>query len=58
MVNFKEVLSYNDQPVICPECGNRTEIILDLSHTTDETQIHVCLDKNCNNEFVTQKDRQ
>lgn len=58
MFDFKEKLTYNDQPVTCPKCGNRTEIVLDLSHTTEETQIHKCLTRDCQNEFVTQKDEQ
>lgn len=56
MIDFKEVLTYNDQPVTCPNCGNRTEIILDFSHTTEQTQVHRCLSNNCAKEFVTQKD--
>lgn len=55
MIDFKEVITYNNQPVTCPDCGNRSEIILDLSHTTEQTQIHRCLYKNCQNEFVTQE---
>lgn len=54
MIDFREVIAYNDQPVTCPDCGNRTETILDLSHTLEQTQIHKCLSKNCLNEFVTQ----
>lgn len=56
MIDYKEVITYNDQPVTCPNCGNRTEIVLDLSHTREQTQIHKCLYKYCKNEFVTQKD--
>jgi hypothetical protein len=56
MIDFREVITYNDQPVTCPDCGSRTEIILDLSHTIELTQIHKCLSENCLNEFVTQND--
>ena len=56
MVNFNDVLIYNDQPLTCPNCGNRTEIILDFSHTMKKTQIHTCLSLNCKNEFITQTD--
>jgi hypothetical protein len=56
MIDFKEVTTYNEQPVTCQDCGNRTEIILDLSHTIEQTQIHKCLSQNCLSEFVTQKD--
>lgn len=56
MLDFNEIIIYNDQPVNCPICGNRTEIILDFSHTIEQTQVHKCLSKNCRNQFVTQKE--
>lgn len=56
MTNFIEVFIYSDQPTSCPKCDSRTEIILDLSHTMDETQIHKCLNKKCEYEFVMQYD--
>jgi hypothetical protein len=56
MINYQEVYTFSDQPTTCPECGNRTDIILDLSHTSEMTQIHKCLSKLCKNEFVIQKD--
>lgn len=56
MIDFQEITVYNDQPVTCPNCGNRTEIVLDLSHIPDQTQIHRCLTESCKHKFVTQKD--
>jgi len=56
MIDYKEIITYNDQPVTCPNCGNRTDIILDFSQTSEQTQIHKCLSENCQNKFVTQKD--
>lgn len=56
MINFSEVFIYSDQPATCPECGTRTEIILDLSHIKNQTQIHQCLNKKCAFEFVMQHD--
>lgn len=56
MIEFKEISSYTDQPVTCPKCGNRTNIVLDLSHTKEETQVHKCLSNYCLNKFVTQAD--
>lgn len=56
MIDFNEIITYNDQPIICPNCGNRTDIILDFSHTIEQTQIHKCLSIDCEKEFVTQKD--
>ena len=55
MLNFSEVFIYTDQPTTCPKCGSRTDFILDLSHTVEQTQIHQCLDDSCKFEFVMQK---
>lgn len=54
MIDFQEIMVYNDQPVTCPSCGNRTEIVLDFSHIPNQTQIHKCLTVCCKHEFVTQ----
>jgi transcription elongation factor Elf1 len=56
MINFSEVFIYSDQPTTCPECGMRTEIILDLFHTKEQTQIHKCPSVGCNFEFEVQND--
>ena len=56
MINFSEIFIYSDQPVTCPRCGLRTEIILDLSHTIYQTQIHKCYSEKCDFEFVIQND--
>ena len=53
MIDFSEILTYSDQPVTCVKCGSRTDIILDLSHTREKTQVHKCLFNNCQFEFVT-----
>lgn len=37
------VIIRSDQPTTCPFCGARTDIILDLGHTVEGTQIHQCL---------------
>ena len=55
MLNFNDVYIYNDQPVTCPLCGNRTEIVLDLSYQPEQTQVHKCRTKKCDNKFITQK---
>ncbi len=49
---FNEIFLYNDQPTTCPKCASRTEIIFDLSHSKDHTQVHQC--HKCNCEFVMQ----
>ncbi len=51
---YNEVFLYTDQPTTCPKCGSRTEIILDLSHSKNHTQVHQC--HKCNCEFVMQSD--
>jgi hypothetical protein len=56
MIDYSEVYTYTDQPAICPKCGSRTEITLDLIETLEQTQHHKCLSPNCNFEFVMQKD--
>ncbi len=56
MVNYFEVYIFSDQPTTCPKCGSRSDIILDLSHTNSKTEIHFCLLKNCNYEFIMQFD--
>jgi len=56
MINYSDVFIYSDQPIICPKCSSRTKLILNLSHTKVQTQIHKCFDKNCNFEFILQSD--
>ena len=56
MVDFSDIYIFSDQPPICPKCGLRSEIILDLSHTSKMTQVHKCLNRQCEHEFVMQYD--
>jgi transposase len=58
MIDFSKVYIYSDQPTTCPRCGLRSEIILDLSHTKDITQIHKCPNKKCEFEFIMQYDEE
>ena len=58
MFNYSEVYIYSDQSTTCPQCGASTAIIMDLSHTTNKTQIHLCSNKKCNYEFVMQYDKE
>ncbi|MBS1742065.1 MAG: CPXCG motif-containing cysteine-rich protein [Bacteroidetes bacterium] len=55
---FSEIFIYSEQPTNCPYCGASSEIILDLSHTPDQTQIHKCMNVKCENEFVMQYDEE
>lgn len=56
MVNFLEIFIYSDRPTTCLKCGTRTDIILDLSHIKNQTQIHQCLNEKCAFEFIMQND--
>jgi len=56
MQEMKEVYTYSDQPVTCPNCGSRTEIMIDLYYLPKKAQVHRCLDEKCNSKFVTQED--
>ena len=54
MSNFHQIYDLSDQPTTCPNCGNRTEILLELKLMTKGIQIHRCLGKNCNFEFSSE----
>jgi hypothetical protein len=56
MINFSEVYISSDQPTTCPQCSARTKVLMDFSHTKDQTEIHQCIDQNCRYEFVMQYD--
>jgi hypothetical protein len=56
MINYSLVYIYSDQPTTCPRCGARSEVVLDLSHTNNRTEVHLCLDKYCKYEFIMQYD--
>lgn len=51
-INFNDVFVMGKDIPTCPICGSRTDIILDLSHTLNQTQIHECLSQECQFEFV------
>lgn len=53
---YSELILYTDQPATCPSCGTRSEIILDMQHTKDVTQVHKCLSEICQREFVMVQD--
>jgi hypothetical protein len=55
---FDIVYLVNDQPTTCGKCGSRTNVIFDLSHSNDGTQIHECLSESCKAIFVTMEDKE
>ena len=52
MALYSELFVYSDQQVACPHCGMRTEIIFDMQHTRNATQVCKCMNKHCMSEFV------
>ncbi len=54
MTKYQEIYIYSDVPTTCHLCGSGTEIILNLSHKINRTQVHKCL--SCQYEFVMQTD--
>ena len=53
---YSELFVTTDQPTTCPSCGLRTEIIFDMQHTRDVTQVHKCLAEVCQKEIVMVQD--
>jgi predicted RNA-binding Zn-ribbon protein involved in translation (DUF1610 family) len=50
-----EVYSFSDQPITCPKCGLRTEIITDHIDSPAKTQEHRCPSADCGFEFVVEE---
>ncbi len=57
MIDFSTVYLYSEQPTTCPRCGLRTEIVIDLSPTNNNTQVHKCLNVYCSHNFIVQSDQ-
>lgn len=57
MVDYNNTFVYSDQPTTCPKCLRRSDIILNLSHTLRQYQVHKCLNNSCGNEFVMEYDK-
>lgn len=51
-IDFNDCYLMGEDIPTCPTCGARTEIILDMSHIQESTQVHKCLMFNCKMEFV------
>lgn len=45
-----------DQPTTCPICGNRTDFILDMSHSSNGVVLHQCLSEDCKYIFAEVED--
>ena len=55
-IDYSDIYIYSDQPTTCPKCSSSTEIVFDLSHTNNMTQIHFCHYYNCKFQFIMQYD--
>lgn len=53
-----EVFLSNDQPTTCPLCGNRTEILSEFFKVEIYSEIHICLTKECQFQFIIEAEIQ
>lgn len=56
MIDYSEVYIHSDQPTTCPKCGTRSEIVLNFSHTKNQTEIYLCTKEKCEYQFIMQYD--
>ena len=49
-----DVYFADDQPTTCPKCGNRTNIIIELTDIFLTRQFHRCLSKYCIFDFIVE----
>lgn len=56
MYDFNEVFIMTDQPVTCPKCGSRTEMVLSLELKPEKSQFHQCNFANCQYKFIVEED--
>lgn len=52
---LNEIYLFCDQPVTCPKCGARTEIIVECI-CPEHTQMHKCPCERCSYEFLIEED--
>ena len=55
-LNWYQQFSLGEEIPTCPYCSSRTDIILDLGHTMQETQILLCFNSKCEFIFYACKD--
>jgi len=53
MISNLDVFIGGDQPSTCSKCGSRVDIVLDMSHTINNTQVCKC--PGCGFEFMEHK---
>lgn len=58
MIEEQRVFIFGDQLTMCPFCGSRSEILLDLFHTLKQTQLHQCPNLTCGSQFIMIKDEE
>jgi hypothetical protein len=47
MIDFSEVFIMGDQPVTCPNCGNRTHFLREMQMQNEQLQLHECMTDKC-----------
>jgi hypothetical protein len=52
----QEMYLHNEQPMTCPRCGSRTNILFDISHLIEMGEIHRCLNRGCRKVFIATED--
>jgi hypothetical protein len=56
MFAFMDIFIMTEQPVTCPLCGARAEIILEFKEDDLFSQLCKCPEKDCQYLFIEQKD--
>lgn len=51
-IDFNNLFIMGGEIPMCPFCGSRTSILLDLSHIKNGLQVHQCLFKKDTHQFV------
>lgn len=55
-LDWQTIFLSQDQPMECPYCQIRTDIVVDMCHTKRGYQIHECLNPSCRFFFLCEED--
>lgn len=55
-LDWQTIFLFQDQPMLCPYCQSRTDIVVDMYHTRRGYQIHECLRASCRFLFLCEQD--
>lgn len=53
-----EIFLMNDQPVTCPRCGARAEIVIEFEMDNSSSQLCKCPNFDCHFIFIEQEDEE